>query len=257
MRSMPLDPVGIELTDISLHDPSAVDVDELRLLLAEYGVLVMPGQHLDDDGFVTFLSSFGALMFTTGETPVPGSDDLNVVTNVGRTTTPQSTFHTDTSYVAVPPAYTALRAVSIPIEGGDTLFSNQYRALEMLPEPLRRRIDGRSITHVMTGLVLDGDAETSAVHPIVRAHPLTGRPSLFLTSIPRCRSISGLDDDEARQILQALFEHSTAGENVMRHSWSSGDVVMWDNAAVLHRADHSQVIGDRVMHRGMIAGTTP
>ena len=93
----------------------------------------MPGQDVDDAGFVAFLEQFGELMFTKGETPVAGFPDLNVISNVGRKTPPRSVFHVDTSYVRQPPAYTALRAVTIPAQGGETLFTNQYRAYETLP----------------------------------------------------------------------------------------------------------------------------
>ncbi len=95
---------------------------------------MLPDQQVDDAGFAAFLETFGELVFTTGETPVPGFPDLNIISNVGRTTPPRSTFHVDTSYVRVPPAYTALRAVTIPEVGGETLFSNQYAAYESLPD---------------------------------------------------------------------------------------------------------------------------
>lgn len=250
-----LEPVGARITDIVLSTVDSSDADALRSLLADHGVLVFPDQHLDDAHFVVFLQHFGELTFTTGETPVPGFDDLNVVTNVGRSTPPRSTFHTDTSYVRVPPTYTALRAVVVPDRGGDTLFSDQYRALDTLPAHLCEHIAGRSITHTVTGLDLDDDAETSAVHPIVRRHPISERPALFLSAVDRCRSIDGLDDTETQELVQELFDHSTAVPNVMRHEWSPGDVVMWDNGCVMHRADHSDVVGDRVMHRGTVGGT--
>lgn len=152
MKLAVLAPIGVVLTDVSLSDPTGVDIGELRHLLAEHGDIVALGQHLDEVGFVAFLERFGPLTFTDGEIPVPGLADLSVVTNVGRSAPSKSTFHTDTSYRRVPPAYTALRAVSVPGTGGDTLFSDQYRALDTLPDASRRRIDSRSITHVMTGL---------------------------------------------------------------------------------------------------------
>lgn len=254
MKVEPLEPIGAVLTGVSLADPAAFDIERMKALLAEHGVLVMRNQEAGDDEFVRFLRRFDDLTFTTGETPVPGFDDLNVVSNVGRTTPPRSTFHTDTSYVARPPAYTALRAVTVPSRGGDTLFTNQYRALDTLPVALRRRVAGRSITHVVTGLDLDDSVESSADHPIERPHPITGRPALFISAVSRCAAITGIEAEEARTIVQALFDHSTHDDNVMRHSWRAGDVVIWDNACVLHRADHSAVSGDRVMHRGMVAG---
>lgn len=252
MNHEALDPIGARVTDLALDRP---DPAELKRLLAEHGVLIMPGQEIDDAAFVAFLKSFGDLAFTKGEAHAPGFPDLNVVSNVGRTTPPRSVFHVDTSYVRRPPAYTALRAVTIPAQGGATLFTNQYRAFETLPADVRERLEGRTVRHVVTGLQLDEDDETAADHPVFRPHPLTGRTSLYLSTPQRCVAISGMDDDEALETIAFLFAHSTTEENTYRHAWAPGDVVMWDNACVLHRADHSDVVGDRVMHRGMVAAT--
>ena len=94
-----------------------------------------------------------------------------------------------------------------------------------------------------------------ADHPLLRPHPVTGEPALYLTSPARCAAIEGIDDDADKDALVAeLLAWSTRAENVYRHAWAPGDVVIWDNGAVLHRADHSGVVGDRVMHRGMVAG---
>lgn len=248
-------PIGVEITDVSLPDLDAAEVEELQRLLAEHGVAVFPDQDIDDDEFTAFLQGFGDLVFTAGETPVPEHPDLNVISNVGRATAPRSTFHVDSSYVATPPAYTALRAVSIPEAGGETLFTNQYAAYESLPEDLRSRLEGRTITHVVSGVDLDSlgpDDETEAEHPVFRPHPLTGRTALYLSTPKRCAAVSGLPDDEAVELVQAIYDHSTREDNTLRHTWAPRDVVMWDNGAVLHRADHSGVVGDRVMHRGMV-----
>ncbi len=110
-----------------------------------------------------FLRRLGGPVFTVGETPLPGHPDLNLISNVGRTTPPRSVFHVDTSYVSRPPAYTALRAVQIPRRGGQTLFSNQYRAAETLPPQLRARCEGRAVTHVVTG-VDPGPAQEHSAH---------------------------------------------------------------------------------------------
>jgi taurine dioxygenase len=111
------------------------------------------------------------------------------------------------------------------------------------------------VRHVVSGLDLDDDAETEAEHPVFRRHPVSGRTSLYLSTPQRCVGISGMADDEARETIEFLYAHSTAEDNVHRHRWSPGDVVMWDNGCVLHRADHGGVVGDRVMHRGMVAAT--
>ena len=253
MRVRVRQPVGAEVDGVRVDALGPDVVDAMRRVLGEHGVLVFREQHIDDAAFVRFLRSFGELMFTTGETPVEGFPDLNVVSNVGRDVPPKSTFHVDTSYVRVPPAYTALRAVEVPAHGGQTLFSNQTRAYETLPEELRRDAEGRTIRHVVTGVELGDDDEASAVHPVVRRHPVTGRQGLYLSSPARCVEVSGMAADMGRALIGELVEHCTRPENVMRHTWARGDVVVWDNRCVMHRADHTGVVGDRVMHRGMVA----
>ena len=109
-----LSPIGAQLNGFRVDSLDPPTADAVRKLLAEHGVVVIPGQQIDDHAFLRFLHSFGPTMFTAGETPVPGFAELNVITNVGRATPPRSTFHTDTSYVRKPPDYTALRAVSVP-----------------------------------------------------------------------------------------------------------------------------------------------
>lgn len=254
MHSVPLHPLGAVVTEISPTSLTSDDVVELVGLLAEHGVLVLPDQELDDDAFTAFLRCFGDLAFTAGEQPLAGHPDLNVISNVGRTTAPRSSFHVDTSYVAVPPAYTALRAVRIPERGGATQFSDQYRAHDTLPAEWRERLADRTITHVVSGLDAEGLAETSAEHPALAVHPVSGRTSLYLSTAARCPTVSGMDAEESRGTVAFLLAHSTRPDNVLDHVWAPHDLVIWDNRCVLHRADHSGVVGDRVMHRGMVAG---
>lgn len=249
-----LDPVGVRVTDLALDDLTDDEVAELRDLLGRHGVVVLPGQQVDDTAFLAFLRRFGDIVRSIGETPVEDFPDLNVISNVGRSTPPRSQFHVDTSYVARPPAYTALRAVTIPEEGGETLFSNQYRAYDTLSPEVRTSLEGRTITHVVTGVELGDDDETAAEHEVFRRHPLSGRTSVYVSTPQRCVAVSGMSTDEAAATVGVLLEHSTRADNVYRHRWSAGDVVMWDNGCVLHRADHAGVVGDRVMHRGMVAG---
>lgn len=146
-----------------------------------------------------------------------------------------------------------MRAVTVPERGGQTLFTNQYAAYESLPERLRTFLDGRTITHVVTGVSPDGRQESSATHPIFLVHPVSGRTALYLSTPERCAEVSGMTPELAASTVKYLFEHSTRDANVYRHAWSPGDVVMWDNRCVLHRADHDGVVGDRVLHRGMVS----
>jgi taurine dioxygenase len=245
-------PLGAVVTRLSFGDIGAETVTQLRGLLADHGVIVLPGQDIGDAGFVDALGRFGRLTFTKGETPVPDFPDLNVVSNVGRTVAPRSTFHVDTSYVRDPPAYTALRAVVVPAQGGETVFTNQYAAYETLDAEMRDRLAGRTITHVATGVELGPGDESVAEHPVFRPHPVSGRTALYITTPKRCVAISGMDPEETAETIGVLYDHSTRESNSYRHRWAPGDVVMWDNGCVLHRADHAGVVGDRVMHRGLV-----
>jgi taurine dioxygenase len=244
--------LGIEIDDVDL---SSTAIEELRTLLAEHGVLILRKQPLDDARFLAFLRRFGDMMFTEGETPVPGFPDLNVISNVGRTTPPKSTFHVDTTYVANPPAYTALRAVEVPESGGSTLFSDQYTAYDTLPADRKADLAGRTVTHRVTGVASDTDS--CAEHPLFAVHPVSGRTALALSAPARCVAISGMSTEQAHETVRYLFEHSTRETNLLTHSWAPDDVVMWDNRCVMHRADHSAVSGNRVMHRGMVANGEP
>ena len=248
-----LSPLGAVVTGLRADALDELEVHQLRVLLAQRGVVVLPGQYIDDGAFLRFLRSFGETVFTTGETPVPGFPGPQP----GQQRGPHPAAPLDVSHRhqlrAKPPAYTTLRAVEVPGRGGHTLFTDQYAAYETLPPDLRHRLDGRSITHVVTGLDLDAAQETQAVHPIFQVHPLSGRTALYLSAPQRCAAITGMSARQAAATVSWLFRHSTHDANVYRHAWSQGDVVMWDNRCVLHRADHAGVVGDRVMHRGMVA----
>jgi hypothetical protein len=127
----------------------------------------------------------------------------------------------------------ALRAVAVPERGGQTLFTNQFVAYETLPLDVRQELQRRSITHVVTGLQLGQGEETSAVHPIFRVHPISGRTFLYLSTPQRCAQVSGMSPQRAADTIAFLFDHSSRGDNVYRHAWAPDDVVMWDNRCVL------------------------
>lgn len=254
MKTWPLQPFGVEAANMSLADALTEELAAtVRGALAKHGVMVFRGQDgLTDDGFVGFLSALGPLTFTEGERAVDGAPSLNLVTNVGRTRPPRSVFHTDTSYVSRPPAYTSLRIVEVPESGGDTLFSDQYRAWASLPSALKARLAGRTVRHRVTGLAREGLSETETRHPLSRQHPISNRRALFLSTPERCTDLSDVPDAVSDRILKTLYRHSTRRGRLYRHRWRQGDVVVWDNRCTMHRADHSDVVGRRTLHRGMV-----
>ena len=234
-----------------------LDADEVRTALGEVGVAVVPGAHVSDDAFVAFLEALGPLTFTAGETPLDGQPKLNFVTNVGRTRAPRSVFHTDTSYVSQPPAFTALKAQAIPEAGGETVFTNQFLAYDRLDAGLKTRLQGACVLHRVTGVTPGEGQETETWHPLFRRHPVSGKTALFLSTPERCVALERADGVREDGLIEALFGHSTDPAYEWRHRWGPGDVVVWDNRCTLHKADHSAVIGDRTLHRGMVAGEAP
>ncbi|MDB9528355.1 TauD/TfdA family dioxygenase [Oscillatoria sp. CS-180] len=253
----PLSPFGAEMIGFDITAITSEDAKRIRQALADQGVLVIRHQEVSDADFVNFLKALGPLTFTTGETPLADQPCLNIVSNVGRTRPPRSVFHTDTSYVAQPPAYTALKAIALPQSGGETLFSNQYQAFETLPNQVKTQLSKAQVHHVVSGLDLTGEQETECWHPLFRQHPISGRTALFLSTPERCQAISGLEATLGHRAIRVLYKHSIRPHRLYRHRWQSGDIVIWDNRCTMHRADHSQVLGDRVLHRGLVSGEVP
>ena len=248
-----LSPFGVEAIGLEITDLDG-EIDAVKTAIARHGFMVFKGQRITDEAFVAFLNKLGQLTFTVGEKPVPGAPMLNLVTNVGRDRPPRSVFHTDTSYMAKPPAFTALRIVKVPSSGGETLFCNQYWAYKTLPKWVKERFGRAKVLHLVSGLTLNKSQETQCWHPLFRKHPISGRVALYLSTPERCQAISGVNAEEGRRIIRLLYKHSIRKNRLYRHQWQAGDVLVWDNRCTMHRADHSQVVGDRVLHRGLVAG---
>ena len=159
-------------------------------------------------------------------------------------------FHTDYSYLDVPARATTLYSRVVPKAGGDTLFANQQAAYDDLPEAMKKRIaplygihhygnrndqdeKSRTVASVLTD---EQKAKMPLItHKIARPHPVTGRTSLYAVS-GSSFGIVGMPDDEARDLLDELAAHSTAPRYQLRFSYGVGDIVVWDNAALLHSA---------------------
>lgn len=272
-----LEPFGQEVTGLSVEQITQTQIEDLKRRLAASGVVAVRDQHITDDAFAAFLSQLGPLTFTLGEKALAHCPQLNIVSNVGRKRPPRSVFHTDTSYISQPPAYTALRAIVLPAQGGETLFSNQYRAFETLPNSVKKRLRQAKVHHVATGVTLEETAESQTWHPLFRRHPISQKICLFLSTPERCQQLSDIEnqnvDDQnvddknvddknvdgknSQRIIRLLYKHSIRSHHVYRHHWKAGDIVIWDDRCTMHRADHSNVVGDRILHRGLVAGEAP
>jgi taurine dioxygenase len=157
----------------------------------------------------------------------------------------EATWHSDMTYVEVPPPASVLLGVEIPQNGGDTYFADQRAALASLPDDLRQRIDGLSIKHnaahdsvgnLRLGFEAFDDPREApgAVHPIVRKHSETGDACLYLGR-REWAYIPGLPLEDSEALLDELWSYAVPSDYVVEQNWTPGDVIIWDNRRCLHK----------------------
>jgi len=252
-------------------------VTAIKQAWGEHLVLRFRGQRLSDDDLMRFSHQFGELDWA----PVAAANDapegrayVMVVSNViedgkaiGQLGAYEAIWHTDMSYIQEPPSASALYALEVPPEGGDTGFCNMYRAYESLPDELRRQIPRLLCRHdasrnsageLRRGFVdaADPSQTIGAEHPLVRTHPVTGRQALFLGR-RRNAYIPGLPLAASESLLDALWAHAAKDEFTWYQQWRAGDLILWDNRCVMHRRDAFDPATRRVMHRTQIKGDRP
>jgi taurine dioxygenase len=204
---------------------------------------------------------------------LPECPDIHYISNQdkfpdGRRYIPGEGWHTDHSNDTRPPKATVLHAVRLPSQGGDTQFANMAAAYDALIERMRRRLDGLTAIHVYQNshsarklMDLPSTAKervpNAALHPVVRTHPENGRKSIYINPI-RIEGIVGLDHKEALPLLDELLDHATAPRFQYRHKWEPGDLVMWDNRCLLHKANGDYDMREtRYLYRVMLQGSVP
>ena len=186
----------------------------------------------------------------------------------GKRIIPGESFHTDHSNHPAPPKATTLFAVSLPSSGGDTQYVNMHDAYDDLSEAMKRRIDGMRAVHVYLskysprslGLLTEESRKAlppPGIHPLVRVHPDNGRKALYLNPV-RIESIVGMEDSEALDLIGELMAHATQQKYEYRHQWRYGDMVIWDNRSVLHKANPDYDMNEkRYLYRLMLKGEAP
>ena len=254
--------------------------DEFAIVRAawqRHSALVFSGQSLSDADLIRFSTRFGELdlppVNENGKTFVSGHPEIYVVSNVvgadgvpiGSLGAGEAVWHTDMSYLAKPPDASMLYALEVPPAGGDTLVISMEAALRGMPAALIQRVQGLFIKHDGTynsggylrqGLTANDDPLTSpgTAHPIVCAHPETGRPTLYLGR-RRNAYVVGLTLPESEALLDELWNFATLPQHAYRHHWQVGDLLMWDNRTTMHRRDPFPDHTRRVMHRTQIKGS--
>ena len=175
-------------------------------------------------------------------------------------------WHSDVSCDEIPPLGTMLQLHILPPKGGDTMFSDMYGAYESLPDDLRDKLDGLTATHesehIYVGRYSDRGQKDddivcpSAIHPVVRTHPDTGRKALYVNRTFTTR-INELEKGESKEILQMLFDHAEKIEFRIRFSWTLNDMAFWDNRCCMHHAIWDYWPEERKGRRVTIKGDRP
>jgi len=268
---------GAVVSGIDLSQPLSEDlIGTLRQHWVDNKVLIFPKQTLTPDQLVQFSLQFGEI----GDDPFFGHieehEQVAAIQRRADETTPifAEIFHTDWSFLKVPPAGTALYGITIPPHGGNTLFADQVAAYEVLPESLQARIEDLIAIHsAELGYAPDGAygendqssgrsmkivtserARETCEHPLVRTHRETGKKALF-SSAAYIKGFVGMDKSESDALLLELYAHQTKPEFTYSHPWEKGMVVMWDNRSLLHAATGGYDGYDRLLHRTTIADT--
>lgn len=268
---------GAEILGVDLTAPlSSEIIAEIRAAWLKYHVLAFPNQMMNDDDLERFTLYFGPFGDDPFISPIPGRDHIIAVRRAADETAPifAETWHTDWSFQENPPAGTCLFGITIPDQGGDTLFVNQHKSLQHMPAELRARLDGKMAVHsaknayAPSGFYGDNDvgrsmdirpsdeANEERLHPIIRPHPETGELGLF-GCVGYIVGIDGMEEAAASELLFELYRWQTRPEFQYRHKWQANTLLMWDNRSLLHMATGGYAGQDRLLHRTTIGAYTP
>ena len=273
------DSVGADVLNIDIRAPLTSEMREaLMQAWAQFLVLRFRGQPLSDPELIAFSKNLGELEppgpNPQGKPYLPEFPELNVISNIkqggqalGGLGDGEAIWHSDMTYAASVPMGAVLHAIEIPPSGGNTYWSNLYRAHDTLPLALKNAIRGRKSIHDSTynsagimriGMqpVTDVRQAPGAHHPLIVQHPRNGKHLLFLGR-RRNSYILDMPVDESEALLDQLWAHATQPEFTMVQEWQAQDTILWDNFATLHRRDSFDPNSRRMMHRAQIKGFTP
>lgn len=262
---------GALVTGVDLRKDLAEDVAEaLRRSLYRHQVLFLPGQGLSLARQKLVTALFGEPMRLPYVVPLEEDPEVVAVRKSAdevKVGVFGGDWHSDFSFMEVPPAGSVLSAVTIPPVGGDTLWSNQVAAFEALDDGTKQLLAERGVIHVGAPYGVkhappaashaaasvrmtrgDPQADEERIHPAVRRHPFSGARALFMNPIYSTR-LEGMSEEDSAPILSRLYRHATRPEFCCRHRWGAGDLVIWDNRTSLHYAVNDYDGYDRLLYR--------
>lgn len=263
--------MAAEVTGLDLREPlDAPTREAIYQAFLDNQILVFRDQDLTKEEQVAFTEQFGTLeRHTLTNRGASDSPFVHIVTNLDAEGKPtgvlkSTRWHSDKSFRPAPSMATILHARVLPPNGGDTVFANMYAAYEALDDAERAELDDARVVHSWElsreniGRTLSQaeiDDAPPSTHPLARVHPDTGRRALFMGM--HASHFEGGTIEEGRARIEALEQHATQDRFLYRHNWRQGDLLMWDNRCLLHRADPNFEVAHhpRVMHRTCLRGT--
>jgi len=264
--------LGAEIAGIDLAEElDASAVATLRQALLDHLVIFFRDQQLAPEQFMRFARRFGTPVeypFVKGLKGYP--EIIEVVKEPEERINFGGIWHSDTTYLEIPPMGSMLLAREIPPVGGDTLFANMYMAYESLTPGMQALLDGLTavnssakadVTRTREDRMRAAPAQESkrsftAEHPVVRTHPETGRKALYV-NVAHTERFAGMSAEESAGLLDYLFRHQIRPEFTCRFRWSVGALAFWDNRAVQHNPINDYHGYRRAMLRITLQGDRP
>lgn len=262
--------LGARITEIDLTD-AKLDQEALVNAFHEHQVLVFPKQRLDPESHVRFTHIFGETEPHPLKTrrSVDGYPDVLVLENrAGKRGARNDYWHSDISHAEKPPACSILHAIEVPHGKGDTMFCNMYNAWQGLSDGFKSVLVDLKAVHSGAPTMRRNNEEGGdalpiqsvpepRAHPVARTHPATAKKALYVNPHFTLH-FEGMTEAESKGMLDYLVEQATLPENVYRHRWQVGDVLMWDNRCTMHYAVRDYEENDRrYLHRTTAAGEVP
>jgi taurine dioxygenase len=264
--------LGAEISGVDLSkDLDDATIAAIRRAWLEHLVIFFRDQELTPRRFLEFGRRFGEPIeypFVTGlpETPevIPVLKLEHEQVNFG------GIWHSDTTYLEVPPMASMLIAREVPPAGGDTEFANMYVAYDTLSDGMKRLLEPLSavnssaladVSRTREDRLKDSGRREAAKHyeaehPVVRVHPETGRKALYV-NVAHTERFSGMTREESLPLLRYLFQHQVRSEFTCRFRWQPGSIAFWDNRCAQHNAINDYPGRRRLMHRLTLAGDRP
>jgi taurine dioxygenase len=275
----PLSPaLGAEISGVDLNQPlKPDDVTAIKAAWNEHLVLVFRDQTISQEDQLAFAANFGELgnrrkpppqLKNRAEGVLQDHEKILLVTNIkvdgeaiGAFGDGEFWFHIDSGYTPRPYKYTFLYALELPSSGGDTLFSNMYKAYDAVPDDLKQKLRGKRALHIheynrnrQASHQRDLSGVPHCYHPVFITHPDTGRTSLFVDRLMTTR-IEGFSDEESSAILEQLYEIGEQPRFVYEHVWRPGDFLMWDNRCTIHARTDFPKHERRLLRRCAVEGS--